>query len=350
MKTLLLAAAFALAVPALHAATVSPVPEGGAPATPAPLDAAFQEALLLEEGRRDLPGARRAYEAVVAQADAQRALAATAVFRLGEVHRKLGRTNDAVAQYRRLLRDFPGEETLAKLSRENLAALGAPLAERGGDAPVAEGVRGAPPRDPGPAVSSPPSAGAAEEIARLEAQLAMFRDRPLDDPATLIALQQAFPDAQLARLEETILEVQSEVSVLDSQTTRDHPVLAGKLRQLKELEAMLVNRALAMLAAQELRLQALKAALPGQVTFFGDLRGTLDVPPGGTLSLADSILRLKPTNLTDLRRVRVHRPAAEGGTNSIVEVNVRDLLRDNDRSKDVQLHPGDRVEIPHRVL
>jgi ankyrin repeat protein len=89
------------------------------------LEQSFQSALLAEEARRDIDAAIRGYEAVIAQVDAQRALAATAVFRLGECYRKVGRTNDAVAQYQRLLRDFPAESTLARLSRENLLALGA---------------------------------------------------------------------------------------------------------------------------------------------------------------------------------------------------------------------------------
>lgn len=89
------------------------------------LEQSFQSALLAEEARRDLDAAIRGYEAVIAQVDAQRALAATAVFRLGECYRKVGRTNDAVAQYQRLLRDFPTESTLGRLSRENLLALGA---------------------------------------------------------------------------------------------------------------------------------------------------------------------------------------------------------------------------------
>lgn len=89
------------------------------------LEQSFQSALLAEEARRDLDAAIRGYEGVVAQVDTQRALAATAVFRLGECYRKVGRTNDAVAQYQRLLRDFSAEATLARLSRENLLALGA---------------------------------------------------------------------------------------------------------------------------------------------------------------------------------------------------------------------------------
>lgn len=88
------------------------------------LEQDFQAALLVEEARRDLYAAIRAYEAIVARVDADRAIAATSVFRLGECYRKAGRTNEAVAQYQRLLRDYPGETALVRISRENLTVLG----------------------------------------------------------------------------------------------------------------------------------------------------------------------------------------------------------------------------------
>jgi len=94
------------------------------PARPATLEDTFNQALIAEEGRGDYETARAGYEDVVRQLDSQRRLAATAVFRLGEVYRKLGRTNDAVVQYHRVLRQFPEEAALAELSRQNLAGLG----------------------------------------------------------------------------------------------------------------------------------------------------------------------------------------------------------------------------------
>ncbi len=84
----------------------------------------FQSALMQEEGLRNYEAAIREYEGVIAALDEQRRLAASAVYRLGECFRKLGRTNEAVAQYERLLAEFAGEESLARLSRQNLAGLG----------------------------------------------------------------------------------------------------------------------------------------------------------------------------------------------------------------------------------
>lgn len=57
-----------------------------------PLTEAFQRRLLAEESQRDLKAAAAAYDEVVRQADSQRELVATALFRRAEVQRRLGRT------------------------------------------------------------------------------------------------------------------------------------------------------------------------------------------------------------------------------------------------------------------
>jgi len=85
---------------------------------------AVQKGLFEEEANHNLEAAIQAYQMVLATHDEQRKLAATALFRLGECYRKLGRTNDAVAQYQRLLRDFSDQGALARLSEQNLTALG----------------------------------------------------------------------------------------------------------------------------------------------------------------------------------------------------------------------------------
>lgn len=105
-------------------AAVAVVVWGAWAARGATLEETFNQALIAEEGRRDYEAARSGYEEVVRLLDSQRRLAATAVFRLGEVYRKLNRTNDAVAQFERVLRQFPDEGILVQLSQQNLAALG----------------------------------------------------------------------------------------------------------------------------------------------------------------------------------------------------------------------------------
>src|SRR2546429_3707870 len=88
------------------------------------VNAALQKGLLEEEANRNLDAAIQAYQSVVNQFDDQRKVAATAVFRLGECYRKQGKTNEAVAQYQRVGRDFTDQDALVKLSAQNLSALG----------------------------------------------------------------------------------------------------------------------------------------------------------------------------------------------------------------------------------
>src|ERR1035441_6452019 len=88
------------------------------------LTTALQRGLFEEEANQNLGAAIQAYQTVANQFDKDRKLAATAIFRLGECYRKQGNTNDAAAQYERILRDFSDQPTLVTLSRQNLAALG----------------------------------------------------------------------------------------------------------------------------------------------------------------------------------------------------------------------------------
>ncbi|MDA1276228.1 MAG: ankyrin repeat domain-containing protein [Verrucomicrobia bacterium] len=100
-----------------------------------PLSDAFRRGLFEEEANQNLKAAIEAYESVLKQIDAQRKMAAATVFRLGECYRKLGRTNDAVAQYQRIVREFPDQDLLGNLSRQNLAGLGVQDETKAADKP-----------------------------------------------------------------------------------------------------------------------------------------------------------------------------------------------------------------------
>lgn len=84
----------------------------------------LQQALFEEEVNQNLPAAIQAYQSLITSLDAQRKLAATALFRLGECYRKQGNTNAAAAQYDRILRDFTDQEQVVRFSRDNLVLLG----------------------------------------------------------------------------------------------------------------------------------------------------------------------------------------------------------------------------------
>jgi len=88
------------------------------------LSATLQRGLFEEEANHNLDAAIQAYQSVINQYDKDRKLAATAIFRLGESYRKQGKTNEATAQYERVLREFADQSELAAPSRAYLANTG----------------------------------------------------------------------------------------------------------------------------------------------------------------------------------------------------------------------------------
>ena len=109
--------------------------------TPSDVGEAFRNAMFEEEANRDLDAAMKGYESIVKVFDKQRKIAASALFRLAECHRKLDQKEQAIAAYQRLLKEFSDETTLARLSRENLLALGVKPGTES-SAPIADGPEG----------------------------------------------------------------------------------------------------------------------------------------------------------------------------------------------------------------
>jgi ankyrin repeat protein len=112
---------------------------------------ALQKGLFEEEANHNLEAAIQAYQSVIKQFDDQRKFAATAIFRLGECYRKQGKTNEATAQYQRIVQEFADQPALATLSQQNLSGLGARAAI------------GTKPSEPIPATSAE-----AEEVQRIK--------------------------------------------------------------------------------------------------------------------------------------------------------------------------------------
>jgi ankyrin repeat protein len=118
--------------------------------------AALQKGLFEEEANHNLTAAIQEYQAVITRFDQDRKIAGTAVFRLGECYRKQGNTNEANAQFQRIVREFPDQTELVALSRTYLLASG-----RAG-APESAGVVA-------------PTSDEAEEVRRIRA---MIKDSP----------------------------------------------------------------------------------------------------------------------------------------------------------------------------
>jgi ankyrin repeat protein/tetratricopeptide (TPR) repeat protein len=170
------------------------------------LSAALQRGLFEEEGNRDLDAAISAYQSLAAQFDKSRQVAATAIFRLGECYRKLGRTNEAAAQYERIVREFSDQNTLVALSQQNLAGLRQSPAA--GDVPIPVG--------PG---------DASEETTRLAAQLKgieQLKDNLEEQARAVLAF---FPDETLKKMLLQLPKLKEQEAIV-----RENPTLPnGKL-------------------------------------------------------------------------------------------------------------------------
>ena len=88
-----------------------------------PISEALQKGLFEEEANHNLAAAIKAYQLVIDQTAEQRKLTATAVFRLAECYRKLNKTNEALAQYQRILREFPDQTALTEISQKYVGAV-----------------------------------------------------------------------------------------------------------------------------------------------------------------------------------------------------------------------------------
>jgi hypothetical protein len=180
------------------------------------LTSLLQRGLFEEEANRNLTAAISNYESLAAKFDQNKDIAATAIFRLGECYRKLGRTNDAAMQYQRIVRDFADQQTLVTLSRQNLAGLGQPSVPSSTEGEVNETRRAI--------------AVAEAEAASLEAQLNQLKRLPADQ--LRIAVQQNFSNPVITKLFQDLADTQRKRIELELNYTAESP-------QMKNAEAQM---------------------------------------------------------------------------------------------------------------
>lgn len=96
-----------------------------------------------------------------------------------------------------------------------------------------------------------------------------------------------------------------------------------------------------------------KVLTPGKVQFFGEMSGEItllpDTPP---LMLSDAVLRVggSRAEFANLRRIKVHRPDSATGQNQVITVDVKSILEDGKRERDILLQDGDRIEVPQKWI
>jgi ankyrin repeat protein/tetratricopeptide (TPR) repeat protein len=235
----------------------------------------LQQGLFEEQANRNLDAAIADYQSLASQFDKDSQLAATAVFRLGECYRAQGRTNDAAAEYQRIIRDFPDQQTLATLSRQDLAGLG--LAETAGKTSArAENS------------SSMPVSAEAATLARQIAGIDQLRSDPEEQARAVLAI---FPDDELKKMllhlpklqeQEVKLNANPQLTIADAASLQfaisadgspnftglvetmnsAHPqtnLFAGAQRELKQQITWIQDRVDFIVDNQKARLKALQA-------------------------------------------------------------------------------------------
>jgi Tetratricopeptide repeat len=181
----------------------------------------LQKGLFEEEANRNLDAAIASYQALVSQFDKDREVAAMAVFRLGECYRRLGRTDDAIGQYERIVRDFADQATLLTLSRQNLAQLRPrPAASRTRLAPLEE---------------------VKADLERARTQVAAIEALPSTNRTEgLVALFANDESVEAFVRERTALTAQ--LNSLRATFSEDHPAVKGARSQIQVNETKLKKR------------------------------------------------------------------------------------------------------------
>ncbi len=210
-----------LALTLVHAASAAPAGED--------LSSALQRGLFEEEGNQNLPAAIQAYQTLIDLHQRDRKLAATAVFRLGECYRKLGRTNDAVAQYQAIVANYSDHTNLVTLSRQNLLGLGSILASAVSVASSGGGVNG--------------SYGIDLFRAELMSQIALHeRLTNLGSAELQRVLPTLHPDQLLSTLIAQQIALQTKRAGMARQFSQEHPEMLAVFEQMKAIDIQIAEQ------------------------------------------------------------------------------------------------------------
>lgn len=218
-----------------------------------PIRDALQRGLLAEEAQRDLASAADAYAEAVRLGDEERAFVATALFRLAEAQRRLGRTNEAAVHYRRLVRDFSDWTNLTAIARSREP-------------------------EPDPLSLALVKLQKDQERALLELQTLRSRVAELDalrkhaaealsgtsDAEASGALAAAHPTPELNRLRAEYHQSETRLATLRNTYGPQHPELLQEETVLKTLQNQLQKEVEGILQALDLRAASLRQDLERQ--------------------------------------------------------------------------------------
>jgi hypothetical protein len=170
----------------------------------------LKKGIVQEEANQNAEKAIQAYQAIVAQYDEDRKVAATALYRLAECYRKTGLRTEAQAAYQRVVREFADQSALADSSRRQLMdTFGA--------------------SDPRGARESQELLKAQRDLAAARQLLEESRVRTLQESRTLSSIYEQMPRArtveeaqlELAMLERRMADIKGKIEIGTSSAAAD---------------------------------------------------------------------------------------------------------------------------------
>jgi ankyrin repeat protein len=205
----------------------------------------LQKGLFEEEANRNLDAAISNYQTLANAFDKDRQVAATAIFRLGECYRKLGRTNEAAAQYQRIVRDFNDQQTLVTLSQQNLVGMGAAPqnnSEPGGESAALSNLR--------------------SQYALLKSQLEQAR-RETNSAIVMELFNDNKELAERLRLDLSMVSP-DEAMLLEAKSRGGPAAITNMTKELKQMMDRIEADRQQIFDFQEIRLKSLEAAIKEQ--------------------------------------------------------------------------------------
>ncbi len=263
--------------------------------SPDPVREALERGLAAEESTRDLAGAAKAYTDAVAAADARRATHATALFRLAEVQRRQGKTNEATELYRRVLAEFPDQAEMVAASRRHVGEA-RPAAGGSGNSLALQrlGMRH-------------------QDLLQAERDLSLATDRlnhyqNLNEDQRLQWLAREVPTSRARMLLEKIATSQQELATLITKVGPGHPDRQAAESLLKAIEDQVFQET-----------SSAREALQSEMTFH----------KGRLAGLADQVRQLEKETAVS--------PGMPGGTAPGPSNEAEQLLEDEIRVAEQQL-------------
>lgn len=116
----------------------------------------------------------------------------------------------------------------------------------------------------------------------------------------------------------------------------------------KELEKDYYFKATVELRLLQARPDMKTAPEPGEVLFYGEVRGQVKLDPTKPMMLSKAILLLGYSEFANLKKVRLYRRNSETAEQEIQVIDLHAVLFRNEPEKDVRLQDRDRVETPER--